>query len=251
MLTKKMIATDAFAFIALSLSVVLLVSIMMNNVLSQGSANSQINIDTITISGSLAEKDLTQLILYSDIVVTGRVIEKSEAIKIRPVTGGDYSLFTDYYIKAIDVLKGENTFEINMQIPVRIQGGKTDNLEVIVEEAPELIIGEEYLLFLFRPGRGGGYNTEGNYFYITGAVQGIYSVVNHGETQFFISQMDNPELTIENVISRINENIHIEVKTKMEEFLENNLRNLESGFITEDEYYQFIEGANTFATIVD
>ena len=181
-------------------------------------------------------------------IVLCKVMEKSQPIKIQPVSGGDYSIFTDYYFEPTDILKGEDNFEKITNIPVRIMGGQTEELTVITEDFPSLNPGCEYLLFLYRPGMGTGYNTEGDYFYVTGATQGAYS--SNGQ-QTFVSQYDDSKLTTEELSNQIYDLSGIKVKTKLETFKENCLLNLESGFITEEEYESFMKETNVYATIID
>jgi hypothetical protein len=205
----------------------------------------------VNISGLLAAKDIPQLIMESDIIVFGKVIEASDPIKICPVGGGDYSLFTDYYFDAIDVLKSSELFDNMNRIPVRIHGGVTKDLIVVHGEEPKLTIGNEYLLFLFKPGMGAGYNTEGEYCYVTGATQGTYSFVNNDGIQKLVPQLGTQTLTMGELKQQINDFSSVAVKTKMEIFKENLLKNIESGFISEDEYSIFLDEANTYATIIN
>lgn len=215
MTKKKKILALATALLMISICMVVLIS-QRDSGFPKQTINSQNNIDTIIVSGLIAEKDLPQLILESDMIVRCKVKEISEPIKIRPVTGGDYSIFTDFYIESISVLKGEGVFDDMTKIPVRIQGGKSDTLEVIAEDTPSLEVGNEYLLFLYRPGRGGGYNTKGDYFYVAGATQGSYTVVLNNELQHsrpqtdemelvFVSQMDESKLTMSDLMQQIND----------------------------------------------
>jgi hypothetical protein len=230
---------------------IVFISIQNGNTQPQELLSIQDETKKVIISGLLVAKDIPLLIMESDIIVFGKVIEASNPIKIRPVGGGDYSLFTDYYFKPIEVLKSSEFFDNISKIPVRIQGGVTDDLIVFHEGEPKLEIGNEYILFLFRPGMGAGYNTEGDYYYVTGATQGTYTFVINDTIQELVPQLGAQSLTMNELKQQISNFSNVAVKTKMEVFQENLLKNIESGFISEDEYSIFLDEVNTYATIID
>jgi hypothetical protein len=132
-----------------------------------------------------------------------------------------------------------------------------EQVKVIAEDAPVLEIGQKYVVFLYHPGRGGGYNTQGNYFYVTGASQGVYeeSSESDGESGYVLTRQsaDGATLTQEELIAQIAtvEASNIPHRTRMEIFSENIAKNLESGFISAEEYDQLLEDAQTYAQIID
>jgi hypothetical protein len=218
------------------------------------SASQPQSIDTVIISGLLAEKDVPRLIESSDAIVSGTVVSKDSPIKIRPVSGGDNSLFTDYYVEIETVFTGVSAVTDGADssvIAVRVQGGTIDELNVIVEEAPALEVGETHLLFLYNPGHGGGYNTAGEYFYVTGASQGAYA--HHADGGDWVSQFNGSALSFESLQSQISEyeSLGTQRQTAMDAFIQNQLRNLENGVITEEEYESLMTDANTYATVIE
>jgi hypothetical protein len=206
-------------------------------------------VDTIAVSSSLVAKDVPQLIESSDIIACGTVVSKNAPIKILPVFGGDFSIFSDFIFEIENSYLHANATPENSSVSVRIHGGTVDGLNVIVEEAPVLEVGGKYLLFLYRPGRGGGYNTVGDYYYVNGASQGIY-IMNENE---YTRQLSGTNIEIEVLQSLIAEYEATGTPriTALEEFTQNQIRNLDSGAITEEEYETFITNANTYATIID
>ena len=51
----------------------------------------------------------------------------------------------------------------------------------VYEHSPVLSGENEYLLFLYKPARGGAYNTDGDYYYILGLTQGTFVMDEEGD----------------------------------------------------------------------
>ena len=60
---------------------------------------------------------------------------------------------------------------------IRVQGGIVGNRKEIYNPTPDLEYDGEMIPFLYKPGRGGGFNTEGDYYYVLGLPQGIFKKV--------------------------------------------------------------------------
>lgn len=216
---------------------------------------------TQVVSGSLEELTQHEIITRSSLVAIGSISEVSDPFQIKPVGGGDPSVFTDYSLQISDVLRGEPDSDM---VSVRVQGGTTDNLTTIVEEAPELEVGQEYLLFLYQPGRGGSYNTEGDYYYITGVNQGAFEVSS--ATPFsaemddsavgFISsatdtQVDWSLRDAAESIQVVNEEQPADEAYVYEQAYENWQANLDSGFITQEEFDNLVRESKIYAKIIN
>ncbi len=206
---------------------------------------------TVVVSGSIAEKDLNELKKNSTLVVYGEVVDVSEPFKVKPVGGGDASIFTDYYIDAKNILRGDKkSLSDTSKIPVRIQGGEIDGMTVVAEEETTLVVGETYLLFLIDPNRGGGYNTDGEYFYINGLKQGVYKEKTNGNLE---NEKSNEKINLGSIISemaKINKEVPLSTKEE-DQFYENLEKNLASGFIDEEEYNTLIENSEIYAEIIE
>jgi len=113
-----------------------------------------------------SEKELME---GSALVVYGRVTGRSEAFIIENPIIGARSVFTDYYVKVYEVLRGETDSD---EIIVRMEGGATDELVLINYDAPLLGQNGEYILFLSVPSYY-AFDTPGNYYYVFGGKLGI------------------------------------------------------------------------------
>lgn len=196
---------------------------------------------TVHISGTLAEKSLDDLFEQSALVVTGNVSGKSNAFQIKSVSGS-VANFTDYQFTIDNALRG---FSEDNVITIRVQGGTVGNYTEICEFSPDLVQNHEYLLFLYKPGRGGAYNTAGNYYYILGLTQGAFE---KDETGNFVS-FSGESLRDEVLISSHNA-VPVDEGYFRNEYIDNQRKNLENGFITQEEYDELMANIDQYATIV-
>lgn len=198
--------------------------------------------ETRYVSGLLAEETAEDLFEQSTLIAFGTVTGKSDAFQIQSVSGS-VSNFTDYSFTIDSTLRG---CADSGTITVRIQGGVVGNYAEVYEHSPTLEENHSYLLFLYQPGMGGSYNTEGDYYYILGLTQGTFSEDDNGS---FASQA-GVTLTREMLISAqsdepVNENYF------REEYIANQQRNLENGIITQEEYDSMINEIKQYAVVVD
>ncbi len=208
------------------------------------------DITTMHVSGLLAEKSIEDLTMESNLIVRGSVDHADPAIQVKAVFGG-ISNFTDYTIKIHETIQGEPQEEI----VVRLQGGLVDNLNVECGDLTELQVGQEYLLFLYRPDCGGGFNTEGNYYYISGGPQGIYSVDGDSPDQLIPFKMDKDSAVpaarllgeVETYQKNMPDNYSFSLRA---ETLSNMAGNLETGFFTQEEYDTMLENLDKYATVI-
>lgn len=200
--------------------------------------------ETVYISGTLAEKSIDDLYEQSALIVFGEITGKSEAFQIQNVSGS-IANFTDYYFKINSTLRGSTENNI---VTVRVQGGTVGNYTEVYEFSPDFEMNHEYLLFLYKPGRGGAYNTEGDYYYVLGLTQGSFSedssgnfVSEHGEV---ISEVSLISALAENDLEPVDENYF------RKKYIENQQRNLKNGFITQEEFDNIMENIDHYATII-
>lgn len=125
----------------------------------------------VTVSAAYAYRTLTELTEASSIVIKGTVIGQSQPFKIKPASGADESIFTDYTIQIDTLYRGTHAGNIAY---LRMQGGEIENLSVYAEDAPEIKTGESYMLFLYKPFTGGTYTTKGDYYYLTQGPQALF-----------------------------------------------------------------------------
>ena len=233
------------------------------SILSVSANSPTAKVETIAVlSGVLAEMDEEALTEHSTLVIRGDVIGKSDAFQIQPATGGDPSNFTDYYVSIDEVLRGESAKPEDV-ITVRIQGGIANGLEVIAEEAAQIDVNDNVLLYLQRPAMGSGYNTEADdYYYVTGERQGAFIQEETKAIRAFSTQgsdeeifvNEDEELVYDEVVETIAEFTEanpVDEDIVHDEFITNLQKNLKSGFITQEEYDQFILDSQEYATVVD
>ena len=60
------------------------------------------------------------------------------------------------------------------ELTIRVEGGTYQDITVNASGSPSLEIGKEYIVFLYRAPKNGGYETEGEYYYVTGFEQGVF-----------------------------------------------------------------------------
>lgn len=200
--------------------------------------------NTLYVSGTLAERSLDDLYEQSALIALGTVTGKSDAFQIKSVSE-NVANFTDYYFNINSALRGVAESDT---ITVRVQGGTVGNYTEIYEFSPKLELNHEYLLFLYKPGRGGAYNTEGDYYYVLGLAQGSFTEDKDGN---FVSEMGTV-LTHEMLISTLSENEDNPVNENYfrDEYILNQQKNLQNGFITEDEYNEMMANIDQYATII-
>lgn len=199
-------------------------------------------------SGLLPSYSYQDLLNQAPVIVTGYVADET-SIQIAPVGGGSTAPFTDYTVEVEDVLRG--SLDTGEQIIVRVQGGDSAS-GVGVEDSVQFALNDEVLLFLYQPKMGGSYNTEGDYYYVLGQSQGAYRALDltsysndEGKTIDVADlQADLGAMTIAQKQNAEN------INRFYEEFLANQQKNLENGFITQEEYDAALAEANEYATVI-
>ena len=105
----------------------------------------------------------------------------------------------------------------------------------------------QYLLFLYESDRGGGFNTDGDYYYIRGLWQGVYYINKNDDT---FTSPSGEKLTEEFFMLRSEEykNNHYSAK---EERLKNLKNNLKNGVITQEDYDKSVAQMDEYAEIIE
>lgn len=210
---------------------------------------------TVVVSGIVAEQSVEELEQSSSAVLLGKIVDRANAFEITSVTG-ETSNFTDYYLEVYEAYRG-NESEGDV-VSIRLNEGIVGNLEVIDETAPSFEIGQEYLVFLYNPGVGGDFNTEGDYYYVNGATQGVYQyygeneLISEADANKEENNVDEFKLNIEdfkNDIEVINSEYPISEIDNRQEIIDNLTHNYENRFITEEQYNETIAQLDIYATI--
>ena len=211
---------------------------------------------TMHKSGLIEGYTYEDLLEKSPVIVLGRVAEQADPVQIMAAGNGGVSNFTDYTVEVLDGLRGG--FSSGDELTVRVEGGEANGLNVVVEEAPELHEDDVFLMFLYAPEMGGGYNTQGDYYYVVGVNQGLFE---NAENVSASEAEEGATLVNPTDISLTLPSLKADLSARSgqvtasagsyEEFLENQQKNLESGFITQEEYDRLLEEVGQYATIVE
>jgi|GEM_PF-1577733 len=188
-------------------------------------------------------KTIDDLFTQSSLAVTAEYTGGYNCIRIF----GDRLIgnFTDYVFEITVALRGAPE---EKRITVRVEGGSEGGFEELNSSSPSFEAGKEYLLFLYRPGMGGGYNTEGDYYYILGRNQGTFSEEKPG---IYVSQdVGATQLEWEYILENANRH-PIDEDYFRTEFIENQKLNLETGLITQQEYDDRMQTIDRYAAIVE
>ena len=199
-------------------------------------------------SGTLAYKSMDDLFIESTLVIKGTA-QSGTSFKISPTFGGDPQIFTDYIIDIDEIYRSDG--EKLSNVTVRVMGGTVDDEELIADQEPRLFEGKTFLLFLKQPGVGAGYNTKGDYYYVCGAIQGTFDM----DTENIFTSQSGDGQTLEltdfsEKIKQYNEKYPVDKELYKNTFIENLKRNLESEFITKEEYDLYYKEIFEYATIV-
>ena len=214
-----------------------------------------------SMSSSSGERPVDDMLEQSSVVVRGTVIG-FDYLTIRHVDGSGDMLFTDYYVDVHETLRGDAETDENGLIRVRVMGGE-NSTDIIINSGFSLKIGTECLFFLYKAG-GGDYNTgEYGYYYPYASGAGVYvagdnTVENdRGETvpETFTAYC-NIRSKIEYLpfvekLEEYNAEHPVDVYYVVNQIKQNWLENVESGFLTQEEYDRYIAESELYATIVE
>ena len=195
------------------------------------------------VEGALAYVSVPELFQDASLIVEGTVVGNTDAFRIESVSG-NFGNYTDYQFQINSVLRGEPANGAD-SVDIRVQGGTVGNVTEEYSGSPEFEVGENYLVFLYQPGRGGSFNTEGDYYYVLGLCQGVFA---KDENEQYLSQ-SGEKLADDYLIQPIND-VPVDPDHFRNEYIENQRRNLENGFLTQEEFDQLMRDIDVYAEIV-
>lgn len=224
----------------------LLSAFLLRPILPAGKENATTQSEKVYVSGILVERSLDDLNALAEVIAIGTITDQSDAFQIKSASGQTAN-FIDYEFEVSNCLRGAPDIH---SLTIRIQGGVVGNREEIYEHNPNLEVGQSYLLFLYQPGRGGSFNTEGNYYYILGLTQGTFQDNGNGS---YISKTG--VLLEEDALASFISTYSIQADSGesyfRQEYIENQKRNLENGVITQEQYDYLIDNIDGYATVVE
>lgn len=183
-----------------------------------------------------------EVVQRASLVITGVVSEESKPFGIRSIGGGDPVKYSDFTVDITEVLRGTAP---GGSVTVRVSDSARKDYAVHQ-------VGDKVLLFLYQPKMGGGCNTKGDYYYIVGNYSGIYYPEENAGKQVLKDSHGNAldwDAFMQK-IEKLSAQYPVNENYNRDEFLENQKHNLESGFISRQEYDSFLAEEYMYATIV-
>lgn len=197
-------------------------------------------IKTEYINGQLPEMTTEDLFVQSSLAARGTVTEVAPSFVVESASGMRL-IYTDYIFSVAEAVRGT----AGETVTVRMPGGTVGRLKQVYTIGPELKEGEEYLLFLYQPNQGGGFNTEGDYYYILGLTQGTLS---SADGEIWIDQEDR-EMNLPQALLAYGD-IPIDEDFARKAFVRAQKDDLAQGKITQEEYDQRMAELDVYAAIV-
>jgi hypothetical protein len=151
----------------------------------------------INAQASLSRITINNLIEQTSLAVIGLYNGKSEVLLIQSVIHGGLRVYTDYYLDVISTVRGETKSET---VAVRVMGGVIGEYSHTYTPSAIFVEGDTYLVFLMQPNMGSNFNTECNFYYLVGNIQGIFT--RDGER--FVSQSQSNTFD-EYALSKLND----------------------------------------------
>lgn len=198
---------------------------------------------TAQIDGSLLAYSPEKFSAQSAVIAAGKITGHSDSFQIVGYQG-ETAVYTDYYFTITDAVKGTPYGET---VSVRIPGGRVGSYEEVYSCEPKFNEEDEYLLFLYNPGRGSAFVTEEENYFLLGSSQGAYVKDAEGA---FINTLTREELPGSALISTQSDEVYGEDYFRNE--LEETYRaNYENGFDTWEEYQENLAGLERYAVKVE
>lgn len=194
--------------------------------------------------GQLPEMSLNRMVERSSLIVYGEIIDHSDSFVVKSGYG-DRRAYTDYYLKPHEILRGESKGD---EITIRLEGGYLDGHFMESVNEAKLEVGKEYLLLLEKPRKIS--QTESDFYFVTNKSQGAFEVENNLfniEDSVIVSDWSMAEF--KNQLTFLSKKYPVVENLAEQETDENMKENLESGWITQKEYDEYLENKNNSAVI--
>lgn len=215
---------------------------------------SNFNITTVEVSGINPHYELDELVEKSHIIAKGKITGQSDPFIVKPTNNGDESVFTDYYFELSEVLRGEKSS--GDTISIRVEGGKKGKWNVVNETDVGMKIGDEVVAFLYKVNVGGGYTTNEDYYLIVAGNQGMYFIDENSNENIYKNTITNDSPLIWEKalyeLTSISKEKPINYNWVYDEVINNLKANVETGFMTNEEYektlVEFNQNTTKYAT---
>ena len=191
--------------------------------------------------------------------ITGSTVfsykEDSHGFQVEATNGG-VKTFTDYYFQMEEVLRGQAPEDGILTL--RQDGGRVG--DVLSNDTHRHTFQKEalYLLFLRKPTTGGNFNTQGEHYYLTHVLDGVYPM---GNDVLYTSGMDMSVASAQSEmvfslqklredLESINQQYPADVDYVRQQSLENMEENVRTGMMTQEELDEYLEQSEQYATYV-
>ena len=203
----------------------------------------------ISVERSYPQFSLEDLVQQSSLVICGKAVDPVKILEIQSASQNEISVFTDWIFQVESVIRGGIESET---VTVRIEGGESPNYIVNAEQSPEFKKDCLYLLFLYQPHMGTGFNTEGDdYYYVIGLRQGAF--LTDSEFEIHYNPWQKLSIPATELVTAVKE---LDPKYEIDEFylLHHNQQRmdemLQNQEISEEEYRVWLSQIDTYATII-
>lgn len=199
-----------------------------------------------TVFSSYAAITTFELERDSNLIAVCTYKEDSHGFQVEATNGG-VKTFTDYYFQVEEVLRGQAPEDGILTL--RQEGGRVgDDLSNATHRhtfQKEAL----YLLFLRKPTTGGGFNTQGEHYYLTHTLDGVYPMGNDilytsGMDMSVASAQSEMVFSLQKLredLESVNQQYPADVDYYAEEAVADLQADLDSGAITQEAYESQLE----------
>lgn len=208
-----------------------------------------------TVFSSYAAITTFELERDSNLIAVCTYKEDSHGFQVEATNGG-VKTFTDYYFQVEEVLRGQAPEDGILTL--RQDGGRVG--DVLSNDTHRHTFQKEalYLLFLRKPTTGGNFNTQGEHYYLTHVLDGVYPM---GNDVLYTSGMDMSVASAQSEmvfslqklredLESINQQYPADVDYVRQQSLENMEENVRTGMMTQEELDEYLEQSEQYATYV-
>lgn len=191
----------------------------------------------------------------SNLIAVCTYKEDSHGFQVEATNGG-VQTFTDCYFQVEEVLRGQ--MPEDGILTLRQRGGRVGGALSDVTDRHTFQKEALYLLFLHKPTTGGNFNTQGDYYYLTHVLDGVYPM---GNDILYSSDLDmsltasHSQMTftlqgLREDLESINQQYPADVDYVRQQSLENMEENVRTGMMTQEELDEYLEQSEQYATYV-
>lgn len=214
---------------------------------------------TAQTSSALMPMEGVDLNAASSLVVRGVASKEYREVLVQDAAGASAPVcFTERDFEILEVYRGETSSET---ITIRTKGGSKDDINeaaadgvtVWVEDESQetsFAAGYEYILYLYKPNFGGGWQTKDDYYLCVSDAQGVLSLGSDGlfYSRDHVNVVDPNSFAQE--MTEINNTVPIDYDYHKNEMINALTSNYEAGIYNEELYQRELSLLEVYATVV-